>query len=238
MTSEPADFEALAVTFAETLATIANLARDIAQSALATSSPLAAMNLAEGASDVVAAGTELIDTERTAIIVVREETARTFAMFAAGQIPEWTVREQPRELERLRIGVKSWFFFVRALCDSVYKLLMAIETKTAAPQGGSMSTALKNGRNPVALLLNAQAPSWLDWFRNFKDMRDEIKEGVGVGISDLGADGIGLLFQIYTPQRGLVIDLSGERTVSMRAIVESGTRLVEVLTLAHAPVSG
>jgi hypothetical protein len=97
-----------------------------------------------------------------------------------------------------------------------------------------MSAAAKNERNPVAVLLAEQAPDWLGWFRNFKAMRDEIKEGVGAGISDLGDEGIGPIFTIFTPQRGLVIDLSGERTVSMTAIVESATRVVEILRIAEA----
>lgn len=134
----------------------------------------------------------------------------------------------------LRIDVKAWFFFVRAICDSAYRLLIAALTGDAAPRGGSMSSAAKNERNPVALLLAEEASDWLDWFRNFKAMRDEIKEGVGAGITDLGDEGIGLVFHIFTPQRGLVIDLSGKRTVSMTAIVDSATRVLELLRITEA----
>lgn len=97
-----------------------------------------------------------------------------------------------------------------------------------------MSKAVGKAANPVAALLDRDAPGWLAWFKQFRDNRDEIKRGVGGGITDLGDLGIGLVFHISTPQRGLVIDLSGNRTVSIAEIAVSAERLVEILRVAAA----
>jgi hypothetical protein len=94
-----------------------------------------------------------------------------------------------------------------------------------------MNNAVKKPKNPVALLLEKDAPGWLDWFRGFREKRNDIKSGVGFAVTDLGEEGIGLIFHTFTPKGGMVIDLVAQSVVTFRDIVESMERLAELTAL-------
>jgi hypothetical protein len=220
--------------FGLTLDEIKKRATDAAVSALDNGNEIVAMQLAETASDVVACGRMFLDAQRAAVPVSRAEAERVLSL-TRGMEAEWTVASQPLELEELRVILKAWFFFTRALCDNIYRLLLAQAEGRPAPKGGSMNSALDKPQNPVAEFLAAQEPGFLYWFRSFRDKRNEIKEGVNFGLTELPGLGLGVTFNTFTPNRGLVIDLSSRRTVSVGDVVEAAFRVSGALAHLRKP---
>jgi hypothetical protein len=226
------DLDALLAELHAVVDEVGERAATAASAILGGSRDLAAMQLAETASDVVAMGRVLEHSAADADRASRAETARVLAaMSAIGIDSEFTFASQPIELERFRVAVKAWFFFVRALCDNAYRLLLAQAQSGPAPASGSMSKAAGNPNNEVAKMLAERAPDFLPWFVAFRDKRDEIKTGVNFAITGLGGPGVGVVFTRFTAARGVEVDLSGQRTVTTIDLLESAKRMVELLSL-------
>lgn len=199
---------------------------------LASGSDLAAMQLAEAASDVVAAGRRIVAAQSQAMTSIAHVAAQFEALSPRA---EWIMTSETEELEELRIIWKSWFFFVRALCDHVYRLLLASAEGRAAGRGGTMG-AVRNERNPVAIVLAEQAPGFIPWFARFRAQRNEVKEGVNFGFTALASPGISATFNVFrfdaaTGRRSVLIDSSGDRKVTLLDVLEGARMLAQALSI-------
>lgn len=116
-----------------------------------------------------------------------------------GPDAEWLIlhHDDWPELDELRVLWKAWFFFVRALCDNIYRVLLANTESRSARQGGSMSQAAANPANPVARTLSGDAPVFLTWFIAFRDRRNDVKQGVNVACTALNSPGVSITFNEF-----------------------------------------
>jgi hypothetical protein len=220
--------------FDEALRDIRRLAIEVMYRTAGGSSHLTGYELVETAGDVIASGRAVADAHRAAVRVFNE-TRRTAP-------PEFVVGDrdylsQPPELDRLRIELKSWLFFVRAVCDNAYRLLTANETGEPAKRSGSMSSVVgdKNEQKPVARVLRAEAPGFLEWFESFRDMRDAVKRGVGCGFTALDSRGLSFTTYVLHASETEVLTLEIGRTMTFAEVAESAQRVAELLSLVVSP---
>jgi hypothetical protein len=193
----------------------------------------ATLQLAEAASDVVATGRVLAQAHRVAIRAFRSNASPGRPLPANSG--ERTLLAQPTELAALSVSYKTWLFFVRAFCDHAYRLLLADAESRLARRGGSMSAVL-NPLNPVAEMFAASAPDLPDWFRAFRELRNEMKDGAAFAFSELDARGLALtIFQI-TARRDSdpAFDVVEGRAMRLSDVVEDARRIREVLAALDA----
>jgi hypothetical protein len=84
-----------------------------------------------------------------------------------------------RPTRRLATAYKAFFFFVRAYQDVMYCLLNN--------SSGSMGSAFKNEQNPVRIFLDGHLPAYVEWFPEFRTLRNKIKYGFGTAMSGVGS---------------------------------------------------
>jgi hypothetical protein len=195
-------------------------------------SQIVAMQLLESGSDIDAAGRALLDAHRRAIRPFQEGGAGRPVPANAGRR---TLLRQSVELQTLSVLYKAWLFFVRSFCDNAYRLLLAeLEGKPARPNA-SMASIL-NPLNPVAVLLAAEAPDVAEWFRERRDLRNDMKRGAAFAFSRLDARGLHLtIFEITpteTPNRA--IDVAEGTTLTLADIAEDAERVLEILQVLAA----
>lgn len=182
------------------------------------------LQLAETGSDVITSARVLIDFNRAALELMQAETERVLARGVGGA--EWTLAGSPRELDPVRIAFKSFFFFARAYTDVMYRVVLAgIQGGSPPQKAGSMSAAAKKADNPVALAFEEHVPGWLDWFRDFRDKRDEVKSGVNFSLTQHGTVGVGVIFTRATAAGGLLINLAPTNVVTVEEIRSALDRL-------------
>lgn len=213
-------------------------ARSAAASAafLESGSDLAAMQLAEAASDVVAAGRRMLVAQQKA---TRSTLDVAMQLQSVSSEAEWVIAVETPELGELRIVWKAWFFFVRALCDHIYRLLLASAEGKPARRTGSMNAAL-NPRNPVAIVLAEGAPEFIPWFARFRRQRNEVKDGVNFGFTALASAGIAVTFNVFqfnreTGRRSVLIDSSGDRRMTLADVLDATGRVADALAIVGAP---
>lgn len=216
------------------LADLERVAQRAATASVNRGSDLAVLQFVETAADVVAGGRSFAATQRAAAAAT-SDTAEALSGVSAGA--EWIVmsHEQWPELDDLRVVWKAWFLFVRALCDNVYRLLLADVESCPAPLGGSMGTAASNKANSVALILAEDVPEFLPWFTTFRDRRNAVKRGVNFTCTALQAPGISITFNEFrsdptTGRRQILID-SDKRRVTLSDVVGDVRQLVDIVTV-------
>lgn len=229
--------EALLEELAAALDVFENAARDATAAALDRGSDFSVMQLGETAADVLAMGRRFVDAQRAAASAIAD-TAESLESVSPGA--EWIVISDDAwpELGELRIVWKTWFFFVRALCDKAYRLLDAAAESRPARRGGSMSRAAASPASRVAVMLATEQPGFLPWFIAFRDRRDAVKEGVNFTCTALGPPGISITFNEFridaeTGRRQTFINSDANR-VTLADVVEDVRQLVGVLKLVAA----
>lgn len=189
-------------------------------------SHIVTMQLLESASDLDAAARSVGEAHRRAIPVFRQGGA---GLEIPANDGARTLLRQPPELQTLAVLLKAWTFFVRAFCDNAYQLLLASVERRPAKAGGSME-AILNERNPVAVLFAEEAPEIVEWFRELRAVRNDMKRGAAFAFSDL--DARGLHYTIYdvkaerAPARE--IKVTAGRTVTFANVVEDAARVLEI----------
>lgn len=198
----------------------------------------------ECSSDVEAAGRLLARAQRMAAESL-EETA--VIMSQVSSTAKWVIPSESPELETLRIVWKSWFFYVRAFCDLAYRLIFASLQDGLAGKGRSMNEIYKAG-DRVGVLLAAEAPEVLPWFRVFRARRDEVKAGVNFSFTALSSPGVAITFNMLATDPGtgreslyvgsdfrgksLHLEHEDERELPFSTVVEDVYRLNDLLTAA------
>lgn len=217
----------------EELERVAGLA---ARAALDHGSDLAVMQLGASVGDVIAIGRVFIVAQKAAADVTREfADAIVQVSQVTGNRGEWIIIRNPEwpQLDELCAVWKTWFFFVRALCDNVYRLLLAHAESRPARRGGSMGQAAGNASNPVAMILSERAPAFVPWFVAFRDRRNAVKEGVNFTCTALEAPGISISFDEFgtNPETGrrYVRTDSAKGRVTLEDVVGDIEQLVDAL---------
>jgi hypothetical protein len=216
------------------LTELEQVARRTASAAVDRGSDLAVLQLAETAADVAAIGQSFVAAQRAAAAATGE-TAATLS--ALSPDAEWIITHHDEwpVLNELCVLWKAWFFFARALCDNVYRILLAHAESRPARQDGSMNQAAAKPANPVARMLEADAPTFLPWFIAFRDRRNAVKQGVNFACTALNSPGISITFNEFrsdpaTGHRSIVID-SDQRRVTLDDVVGDVRQIIDVLTV-------
>lgn len=104
---------------------------------------------------------------------------------------------------RFIVLVKALFVFLRAYQDAMYALMFEmIEGKPTRHR--RMQEAASKPMNPVGRVLRRQLSGYLDWFADWRELRNEVKEGVNFSL--LGPpDDIAITFTSTTDAGGYVI---------------------------------
>ena len=201
------DLDALLDDFRGAIDEVERLATEATAKLLGAGSDLALMQLVEAAGDVGAMGRDLAVSARQAYDASRAETERVLAALPSTGAPTaWTFAIQPPELERFRVEVKAWFFFVRALCDNAYRVLLARAEDTPAPKSGSMTKAAGNPKNPVAILLSERTPTfWVGSSAFATSGRDQVWRELQHHRA--GGPGVGVVFSTFTAARGMDVPI-------------------------------
>jgi hypothetical protein len=99
---------------------------------------------------------------------------------------------------RLQAAYKAVFIFIRAHQDVLYLMLVRLQGRVPG-QGTSMQQAFQKAGNPVRRLLDARLPEYAAWFPQWRDMRNDVKEGAS--------------FSIVGPQDNLVVNCNPEKAI-------------------------
>jgi hypothetical protein len=100
---------------------------------------------------------------------------------------------------------KAFFIFLRAYQDAMYGVLFEITTGRRPGRGNSrMQQAVKTSNNPVAKVLAKELDGYLEWFGSWRDLRNEVKEGVNFTLLGPPED-IGLTFTSSTDSGRIVM---------------------------------
>ena len=126
---------------------------------------------------------------------------------------------------RLILAYKGLFFFIRAYQDTLYRVLLELETSKDAGRYRRMIHAISEDQsyktdNPVGALLASSFPEYLGWFLDWRERRDSVKLGAGFYISGPEPD-IGVGFNIVTRKGGIIIDCSGTHTFRVSDITKA-----------------
>jgi len=105
---------------------------------------------------------------------------------------------------KVKVAYKALLFFVRAYQDALYRAFLQARGEKAGPKS-SMSSGLADGK-PLAELFSDCIPPYRDWFRRWRERRNQVKDGVNLGFTSI--DGFGLLFTSVSDEGGLVVNLA------------------------------
>jgi hypothetical protein len=175
------------------------------------------------------------DIESALLLYVsaQETTVRT----AYEHVQDWDRPFDPPYLGRvpataaIRIAIKSALYFLRAYLDRAYSLLLYVETGAHAGRGSSMNYAAKKPANPVALALDEHDPEWLRWFRSFRDMRNEVKEGVNFAVGGFPTPAVRAHFMRFSGG-DVALDQTERGTVTMESLTVAVRRAAQLASVA------
>ena len=151
--------------------------------------------LAETALDIVAFSGILREVYVITCGAINTETEAVFGAMGRTSDPSdlleqlgRVLRERPsgtwptRDIRRLLASYKAWSYFMRIHQDWLYGAVMGILTLDY-PNNPLMKKALaepkrRKDSNPVRAFLDLEAPGYIDWFRDFAQLRNTLKNSV------------------------------------------------------------
>lgn len=84
------------------------------------------------------------------------------------------------EARRLGVSMKALYMFARSFHDAAYLVLLhAMGTRSAGYV--SLAKGIKNEESPLRKALDRELPGFVPWFLEARDIRNELKLGVGFG---------------------------------------------------------
>jgi hypothetical protein len=91
-------------------------------------------------------------------------------------------------LEKLAVGFKSLFFFIRAYQDMLYMTILCLNEQPVGSRSGMKDALNKDMKsikqtNPAGELLLKIYPEYADWFRTLRARRNDCKFGTAVSYS-------------------------------------------------------
>jgi hypothetical protein len=120
---------------------------------------------------------------------------------------------------RFIVLVKASFIFVRAYQDAMYALLFEM-IEGRPTRNRRMQVAAAKPMNPVGRVLREQLSGYLDWFAGWRELRNEIKEGVN--------------FSLLGPPDDVAITFTSTTDAGSYVIFDAGRPVVRLSHLASA----
>jgi hypothetical protein len=143
---------------------------------------------------------------------------------------------------KLSAATKAFFFFIRAYQDALYRMALQVIAASESGRYSAMTKAFsidqKTGSgtfnsNPVAKHLENAFPEYCDWFVNFRNKRNLIKNGIGTGYSGPD-DKLGVVLALPDGKGGAVVDCSLGITISDWALALRMSARLGNIILAEA----
>jgi hypothetical protein len=137
------------------------------------------------ARDIIAGSLLLADAHRVAAAAVAAESAIVGTRFLARKPPSGEDLEADAETTRraraatVKLGAayKAAFYLVRAYQDTVYRMILNLQKRDWWGPNASMQRAITNEKK-VGVLLRDRLPEYLEWFVEWREKRNRIKDGV------------------------------------------------------------
>lgn len=123
-----------------------------------------------------------IETHSQWLSLVESEIKRTAGM----SHEEWSKDSQYRIIEDMKImdrnavSYKAMYYFIRALQDAVYGVLLELGGKKSKKYL-NMSRCSTDKKDSVNQILSKEFPNYFKWFDEFRTQRNKIKEGITYG---------------------------------------------------------
>lgn len=123
-----------------------------------------------------------IETHNQWLSIVKSEIQRTAEMSHEEWSEDWKhhFKENMNAMDRNAVAYKAIYFFIRALQDAVYSVLLELcgnESKKYL----HMSRCLNEKRDSVNQILKKGFPNYFKWFDEFRTKRNKIKNGITYG---------------------------------------------------------
>ncbi len=145
------------------------------------------------------------DKQETASIEAYLEQSRKKMERLARQQLSRAAEESEKSTWELKVIYKAYFLFIRAFHDACYGVFLNIAGLTTGKLQTMSSCIKKEIKSPVYQHVS-KIHGYVEWFKNFKKMRDTIKMGVDPSLcGPCGDIGIGFNRKI-TPEGGISID--------------------------------
>jgi hypothetical protein len=142
------------------------------------------------------------------------ERSGTISLFNA--LKKGATEESAQTWTRMSRDWKMLLYSVRCLQDCIYRALLLVHGQPAGVRA-SMADCLKmdgrGNRKPNAIMLDARAPGYCEWFARMKKIRDELKRGLSVTSSWTAGEHSILLSERYPD--GIYIASKNVRTLSL-----------------------
>lgn len=130
--------------------------------------------------DIIAFSDIFIESHNRHLDIEKKQSIRTLNYSLEEQLEDWTVNAESvmNSLSRLTVSYKVMYFFIRALQDVIYSVLLELTGQTA-----SKYSSLKkcNENNPIHKEISRSLPNYFKWFTEFRSQRNKIKEGITAG---------------------------------------------------------
>jgi hypothetical protein len=144
--------------------------------------------------------------------------ARSFAEIESGRRPG----------ARLAIAYKFAIVLVRAYQDALARVLRTVTDGVSVQ--ARMTKELKPSK-PIGALIAASLPEYEPWYTDWVKLRNQVKYGASVGISQIGLD-IGISFTGFPAPEGAARGLTSDRTIFLRDVAHALRQSSAVARLA------
>lgn len=143
-----------------------------------------------------------------------DEEFRAFLARRAPDAPMETISH-----EKFGAGFKAFLYAVRAFQDGLYRVGLGVEGNPPGGRGSTVKNAMQgetgllNAKNPVGKILSQSVPEYRAWVRDMRNLRNKIKNGLGVGFQFgtnfiTGKTTVALQMKLATHQEPTVIAIS------------------------------
>lgn len=127
----------------------------------------------------------LEDTHRDVLADQSAQMKRTEAMSMEERRLDWarTADVAMTLVKKYATAQKAFHFFVRALQDAAYGVLLELDGKTVGQYSSIKKCFNKTGDNPMGVELRRHLPDYEGWFKRHRDLRNDMKLGMASGLS-------------------------------------------------------
>lgn len=132
--------------------------------------------------DIIAFSDIFIESHNKQLEIEKNQFARTKNMSFEESLEDWKVNSDLviNSLNRLIVSYKVMYFFIRSLQDATYGVLLELIGQNAG-RYSSMKDCVYKENNPIHHKLSQAIPKYFDWFKEFRNQRNKIKDGITAG---------------------------------------------------------
>lgn len=132
--------------------------------------------------DIIAFSDIFIESHNRHLDTEKKQSKRTLNYSLKELSEDWKNNAESvmNSLHRLVVSYKVMYFFIRALQDATYSVLLELIGKKASKYS-SMEKCVNNENNPIHKEISRSLPEYFSWFTEFRCQRNKIKEGITAG---------------------------------------------------------